>query len=44
MAGLVKIEQLYKPGLGFDDIMDLNEILIVKNENEYRSVEAGKEK
>lgn len=43
-AGLVRIEQLYQPGIGFDDILDLNEIMMIKNENEYRSVEAGKKK
>lgn len=42
MAGLVKIEQLYKTGIGIDDIMDLNEILMVKNENEYLSTQAAK--
>jgi hypothetical protein len=42
MAGLVTIGQLYETGIGIDDIMDLNEILMVKNENEYRSTQAAK--
>ena len=41
---LINIEQLYKSGIGLDDIMDLNELLIVKNENERRSMEASKKK
>jgi len=40
LKGLVKIDQLYKKGIGFDDILDLNELLIIKNENEYRAMKA----
>lgn len=40
MSGLITIDQLYKKGIGFDDILDLNELLAVKNENEYRAMKA----
>jgi len=40
----INIEQLYQAGIGLDDIMDLNEILMVKAENERRSMEASKKK
>ena len=40
---LVSIDQLHKTGIGYDDILDLNELLLVKNENEYRSYQANKE-
>jgi len=41
-AGLIKIEQLYEKGLGLDDILDLNEILLVANENEFRAYNAAR--
>lgn len=41
---LVNISQLYKTGIGFDDILDLNELLAVKNENEYRANKAQESK
>lgn len=41
---LVRIEQLYQPGIGLDDIMDLNEILMVKAENEKRAMAAAERK
>jgi len=37
---LISIEQLYKTGIGLDDCMDLNELLMVKNENDYRAMKA----
>ena len=40
-AGMIKINQLYEPGLGYDDILDLNEIMAVKSENEYRAMKAN---
>jgi len=40
---LITIDQLYKTGIGYDDILDLNELLLVQNENEYRSYQANKE-
>jgi len=40
---LVRIDQLYKTGIGYDDILDLNELLLVQNENEHRSYLANKE-
>jgi len=44
LNGLVTIDQLYKRGIGFDDILDLNELLTVKNENEYRAMKAQEKK
>ena len=40
---MIKYTDLINPGIGLDDIYDMNEILIVKNENEYRSSAANKE-
>jgi len=39
---LIKIEDLEKPGIGLDKLMDLNELIIIKNENEWRSIKAEK--
>ena len=41
---MISIDQLYKVGIGFDDILDLNELLMVKNENEYRAMKAQEKK
>lgn len=44
MNRLVQIDQLYKVGIGFDAILDLNELLAVKNENEWRAMKAQEKK
>ena len=38
------LKDLYEDGLGLEFICDLNEILSVKYENEYRAYQAAKEK
>lgn len=43
-AGYIKYSELFQPGLGLDDILDMNEILMVKNENDFRAMEAAKKK
>ena len=42
MEGMCSYQDLYKDGLGLEFVCDLNEMLSVKFENEYRSIEAGK--
>jgi hypothetical protein len=44
LNGLVNIDQLYKVGIGLDDILDLNELLAVKSENEHRAYKAQEKK
>lgn len=40
---MIDYKDLLVSGIGLDDIYDMNEILLVKNENEYRSSVANKE-
>ena len=44
MEGMCSYQDLYKEGLGLEFVCDLNEMLSVKFENEYRAIEAGKKK
>ena len=44
MAGMCSLKDLYEDGLGLEFICDLNEMLSVKYENDYRAYEAGKNK
>ncbi len=43
VAHYIKYPDLYSNKIGFDDILDMNDILKVKAENEYRSAQAVKE-
>ena len=43
-AGMCTLKDLHEDGLGMEFICDLNEILAVKYENEYRAYNAGKDK
>jgi len=44
VAGFIRYRDLIFPGLGLDDILDMNEILNGKNENEYRAMKAAENK
>lgn len=44
MAGLWKQHELWDGTYTFDDLLDINELLQVKHENERRSMEASSQK